>query len=1050
MKLRYLIVLFLVLLELSVLSENARYKFCYYGKAEGLYEQFVTSINQDNNGFLWIGTGNGLYKFDGITFQRYDSDNELSYDFVSSCIKDSLGRMWFGHLNGAVTVYNNGVFSTISTESKSSISDMFILGDNVWLGTQSDGFAIVDKLNGIVKVETPLPNRKIFSTKPIGYDRFLFATNEGLFISQFNQKSKRWSISYGLDELDNQWVKEIVEYPLDKNFLLVISESSVYSFNIITNRLKEVEFPADFDRNRIIPDFNDALFDKDGSLWITTLRTGVYQFHSRKGLVFHSFTNYSEKSGLKSDLCKHIFQDQEGNVWFGLSSEGLTRVIDNNLGFFTYEDVISNNNFTAVTKGPSQLWAGSNGFLVNINSESGKIISAFGAEDGVPNDVITYLYYQSPNLLWLGTEKLGLYTMDLETGLIKKHQISLSSLKNSINCIVGDEQYIWVATRGGLYRYNILTDEFRWFTSKDYSVFNNITHLFIDSKKRLFISSKGNRIHFLTKDMNIKILPYQRLDGSLIVQSIAEDRDANIWIGTYGNGIIKVQGDSVSSFNQNSGMYSDYCYSLFTQGQYVFVGHRGGISKIDILSNDIDLIDESQGLLVKTIFNNNAVTQDENQDIWFGSSEGLLRIKSEADFINKSTPPLINILSVKVDGEAIDFSKRIDLKNAEYKLEFNYIGIKQNNPQKVKYQYFLEGYDSDWSDYTSKRSISYTKARYGKYVFHLRAFNEHLIGDSYGEPIIIVIKKPFYLKVWFYLLILLALVWFVYLIIRYREQSLKEIQTNLMKKINESTRELIVKEEIIKERKRTEVELITAKNKAEESDMLKSALMSNMSHEIRTPLNAIVGFSNLLRDEDLENEERDEYINVITKNSDNLLALIEDIVDLSRIESNQIVVNLETISICKILKDVYYKKMEKAREFCGDKVEYHLMPLDEIEGLYVLADEIRLHQVFDKLVDNALKFTTSGSVIIEHELSKDFLFVHVTDTGIGISKEQIQYIFEPFRRVEGRKEILFGGAGIGLTIADKLGQLMNVKIDVRSVINQGSTFTVKVPISKED
>ncbi len=1047
MKHIFLIIFTSFLITTSLWSENVRYKFCYYGKNEGLSQHFITCIGQDDRGFIWIGTGEGLYKFDGINFVKYDTDNFLDYNFVSSCTKDSLGRMWFGN-SGSVTMNDHGVFKNLKTPNSGLISDMFVDQGKVWLATQSDGFTIVNEDLSMTEVESPLPNRNVLCSYPIGYDRCLFGTNQGLFVAQLNKKSYHWSVPYAYQETEDMYVKKIIPYTPDPNFLLIITESQLFTFNVITNRINKLELPESFVEQRMISSVNDGLFDSDGSLWFTTYGNGVVQLHPYEELKFNDFSSYSMKTGLKTetDNAKIIFQDQDGNVWFGLSDKGLTRIIDNNLSLFSYEELGKRNNFTSLTKSDKSIWVGAYGAILHVENESGKIISMISTDDGLPEDKISSLYLQGEDQLWIGTESSGLFFLDLKTKLLYQKEISLDNLENSINCITGKGDDIWIATGGGLFRMNLKSLEETWYRSEDSYVFHNIEHLFVDSQERLFISFKGSTVTYLDKNMQPQDLLGRKTNNYWIVKTITEDINHNVWIATIGNGLIKVVGDSIVNYNQSSGLFSDFCYSLFAHGQAVYVGHQGAVSKLDIVSQSIDVIDESQGIPEGTNFNTNAIIEDASANLWFGTTKGLLRIKNEKQARKSVAPPKINILSVKINDEAVDFTKRIVLGHGEYNIEFNYIGIKHNNPLKVKYRYKLEGYDQKWSDFDDKCSKSYPKTGYGKYEFKLRAYNEHYSGAALETPIRILIKKPFYLKAWFYLLSIFVLVGSVYAIIKYRERNLRKIQTNLMKKLNEKTRDIIVKEEIIKERRKSEGELIDAKNRAEESNMLKSALLANLSHEIRTPLNAIVGFSNLLNDPDLDESEREAYAQVITKNSDNLLGLIEDIVDLSQIESKQIKPRMSICYIYNVLNDVYHKNIEKAAEYCGDKVAYKLQPMEPLKDKKIQADSGRLEQILDKLIDNALKFTSEGQVEIGYALQNGDVEIFVKDTGIGISPEQMQYIFEAFRRVEGQKEVLYGGAGIGLTLADKLGHLMNMELNVKSELEKGSTFTLKIPV----
>lgn len=243
--------------------------------------------------------------------------------------------------------------------------------------------------------------------------------------------------------------------------------------------------------------------------------------------------------------------------------------------------------------------------------------------------------------------------------------------------------------------------------------------------------------------------------------------------------------------------------------------------------------------------------------------------------------------------------------------------------------------------------------------------------------------------------------------------------------------------------KNIEEALTTAKNKAEQSDKLKSAFLSNMSHEIRTPLNAIVGFSNLLAGEEvIDNEESKEYASLISKNCDDLLTLVSDIMDLSRIETGTMEYSFSKFSIKDILTDIYQNHLDRI----PDRVEFNLLLPDN--DIRIESDPLRLRQTLDNLLSNAIKFTTHGHIDIGWALSNDrkHIRISVSDTGIGIPAEQFDKIFERFYKVDSFVQ----GAGLGLSLSKILTEQLGGKLLVSSRLREGSRFTMRIPIKHHD
>ena len=248
----------------------------------------------------------------------------------------------------------------------------------------------------------------------------------------------------------------------------------------------------------------------------------------------------------------------------------------------------------------------------------------------------------------------------------------------------------------------------------------------------------------------------------------------------------------------------------------------------------------------------------------------------------------------------------------------------------------------------------------------------------------------------------------------------------------------------ISDRKMMEKELVKSKNKAEENDKLKSSFLANMSHEIRTPMNAIIGFSDLLKDEGLSHEEQISYINIIQSKGDELMMLINDIIDVSKIESGALEIESEPHSVTNILHSLKKNFSSLIRQKTDGKVKFTVDDFADT-SVYIMADSYRLNQVFGNLIGNAIKFTPKGSISISVNYTDEMVSFHVTDTGIGIAASKLQHIFSRFSQVNSRNDSLVGGTGLGLCISSNLLSLMDGKIDVESEESSGSTFTVQVP-----
>jgi signal transduction histidine kinase len=254
----------------------------------------------------------------------------------------------------------------------------------------------------------------------------------------------------------------------------------------------------------------------------------------------------------------------------------------------------------------------------------------------------------------------------------------------------------------------------------------------------------------------------------------------------------------------------------------------------------------------------------------------------------------------------------------------------------------------------------------------------------------------------------------------------------------------IAANEMITLREETEKRLLQEHEKAMESDRLKSAFLANMSHEIRTPMNAILGFSELLESDNLNEKDKLVYVKQIQKNGDMLLNLIHDIMDISKIEANLLSIGKRPVRLSKFMEDIsnHYTEILSARK---DK-DIHFQINNEVnQEVLIQTDEIRLRQVIDNLLGNAIKFTSSGSILVDVKLEADLIHFHIKDTGIGIPLDQQATIFERFFQADQGEKINIGGTGLGLAISKNLIQLLGGSIQLKSEFGKGSTFSFYIP-----
>lgn len=781
----------------SVVLQAQSITFKHYGIEEGLIHPSIYTINQDNNGFLWIGTGEGVCRFDGIKFLRPATRDTLAGAYTSFCFKSSKGNIWVGYDDGSVyTVENmhlNKIYRNINAPSMVTWITELSNG-TILVATQSNGIlAFSNGTSTFIK----LNDTKItYSVEEIDQNRLLIGCNDGLWIARKNGELS-YIYDIKLNDIPESKINCIIRKKNSDGFWIGTSDAGLYQLTV-TPTLQIHPFTP-------LPELANCniqwvLEDKGNNLWVCTFGKGVYKFS--KNATKETFTfanNYNQTNGLDDNYIKNIFQDHEGNIWLGTYSHGLAAIMDEAFVFFKF----SPNDILSLAVGAEEMWLGSRGVLFYLKNNS-TVPTILGAQNGLPTEAITALTLSEPHTLWMGTEHSGIYKISGTNSRPQRFFFSENSVENSVNKLLYHNNILWAATNGGLFAHDLRTGKISKYSTDTELPHNKINDVFIDSKGNVWVATKGQGLYSVLSNKHIKI------DGGSEIEftAITEDKKGNLWASTYGDGVFGFMHDSIINLTEKNGLKSDYGYSIITDEEgSIWVGHRLGISRIEPSSLRIITYSTEIGILGDC--NPLAVNKDANGNIRWGTTNGIILYNFIAQKQQHRIPPPVNITSVRISDKEYETNKPIILPYGKYRIRIEFVGINFRSPKSVRYQYKLEGWDMAWSEFSDANYAYYPRLEDGKYKFLVRAINAEGLSNETPVELSITILPPIWKRWWFIALSIITLIALLYLYIKYRERKQRKFQEYLEKLLDERTREVMQQKEVIELKNRDITDSIT-------------------------------------------------------------------------------------------------------------------------------------------------------------------------------------------------------------------------------------------------
>ena len=793
-KLRFFTIVLFVVMVSTTFGQLERFKL--YDVADGVCHPFIYNINQDKNGFIWIGTGEGLCRFDGHEFTSFSGVDSLSNDVVSVSYKDSFGDLWFGYSNGLVLSWDGKNFNKYTLPGK-NISGITSIAQTSWgemmVVTLNKGCFIISS-EGEVREAGEGFNGKLISAALFVNDTLLLGTSDGLEIIPVVDAKFMFDDAVMPEELAYINV-QVLKKGLGTEIFAGTEDAGIFEINLTrdSTQLTQIGKGTQLEYQNV----QDIILTTNNNLWVCSYYSGLFKLTEYNAGEFRGLTNYAKGKGFSTNYFKSLFFDREENLWVGTYGTGLGLLAEQSFAFLNFENDLNDNNILAVASNDSLVWLGGENGLVQINILNPKDKKVFGTADGLPSDKITALYYLNGSL-WVGTNSSGIYELG-DNGRFKVFFKANNSLGNSINNLHADKTNLYAATKGGIRIFELEGDKTYHYNTESGLPHNDIEHIFIDNDNRLLFATRSNGIFEI--DERGDVMEYFTVGNyELAFNSITQDIHNHVWVSTFGQGLFMLLPDTVINITTNDGLKSNYCYGIASpDSNHVWVGHRLGVSRIQINDFSIKTFDVDFGIAGDV--NQNAVSVDGYGRLYFGTTDGLI-IYDGSKARTKTVPPKTNIVKLFISDREVSFSEPIVLPYAPYKLRIEYVGLNYNDPESVQYQYRLQGYDLDWMEMTDQRYALYSRVEDGEFQFQLRSFGHDGQHDTAPVGFTIKIKPPFWKTWWFITITSVFGIFLIVFYIKYRERKQKELQVYLEKSLDERTKEVVEQKEEIEVKNR--------------------------------------------------------------------------------------------------------------------------------------------------------------------------------------------------------------------------------------------------------